>query len=69
LIVLKSKYEKDFVRILSKLPCTTYVFPLQEEIVLNIFHEGAVDMMFAVKKLEEKGYIDDYFLLIPLYWD
>ncbi|MBU7014889.1 MAG: hypothetical protein HXS52_12090 [Theionarchaea archaeon] len=69
LIVLKSKYEKDFVRVLSKLPCTTYVFLLQEEIVLDIFHEGAVDMMFAIKKLEEKGYIDDYFLLIPLYWD
>jgi hypothetical protein len=69
LIVLKTKYEKDFTRILGKLPCTTYVFPLQDEIVLNVFHEGVVDVMFAIKKLEEKGYIDYHFLLIPLYWD
>ena len=69
LIILESDYEKGLVQAFSKLPCTTYVFPTEEELVLVFFHEGANDLMFALKKLEEKGYIKYHLLLVPLYWD
>ncbi len=69
LLLVKSDHEKGLVDSLSKLPCTTYVFPLEKEIALGIFHEGVDDLMFAFKKLEEKGYIKKHLLLVPLYWD
>ena len=66
LIVLKSSYEKDLVRSLSTLPCTSYVYPLEKDTLLSIFNEGIIDLMRAFKKLEEAGFVDDYLLLIPL---
>jgi hypothetical protein len=69
LILLKSDYEKGLVKAFSKLPCTTYVFPLEDEMVSIFFHKGVDDLMFALKKLEEKGYIEYHLLLVPLYWD
>ncbi len=69
LIITQTNYEKGLVNSLSKLPCTSYVFPLEKEIVLIVFHEEIDDLMFAFKKLEEKGYIKKHLLLVPLYWD
>jgi hypothetical protein len=69
LIILESDYEKGLVDAFTKLPCTTYVFPLENETVMIFFHEGVNDLMFALKKLEEKGYIEYHLLLVPLYWD
>jgi hypothetical protein len=63
---LKSSYEKDLVRSLSTLPCTSYVYPLEKDTLLSIFNEGIIDLMRAFKKLEEAGFVDDYLLLIPL---
>ena len=69
LIVLKSKYERGLIDSLSRLPCTTYVFPLEKEIILGVFHEGVNDLMFTFKKLEEKGVVDRHLLLVPLSWE
>ena len=69
LIIVKSDCEKGLVNNLPKLPCTTYVFPLEKEIALILFHEGVQNVMFAMKKLEEKGFIKKHLLLVPLHWE
>ena len=69
LIILKSKYERGLIDSFCRLPCTTYVFPLEKEIVLGVFHEGVNDLMFTFKKLEEKGFVDRHLLLVPLSWE
>ena len=66
LILLRSHYEKDLIKALSALPCTSYVYPLEEELLLSIFHEGVVDLLKAFKKLEEAGFVEEYLLLVPL---
>lgn len=68
LITLKTDFEKGFINILEKLPCTSYVFPLEDEIVSVIFHEGVHELLFSFKKFEEKGYKIKYLLQVPLHW-
>lgn len=69
LIIVNTDSEKDLIKSLGKLPCTSYVYPLEEELVLTVFHEGVVDLMFAFKRLEEKGVVKKHLLLVPLYWE
>ncbi len=66
LIITQSDYEKDLISSLRKLPCTTYVYPLEEELALILFHEGINDLMKAFQKMEEAGYVRKYLLLVPL---
>ena len=68
IISVETQHEVGLVEALSRLPCTTYVFPFENELLLGIFHEGIEDVMFAIRKLEEKGYIKKHLLLIPLHW-
>jgi hypothetical protein len=68
LIILRTDYETELVNSLGMLPCTTYVYPLEEEIVLMIFHKGINDLMCAFKKLKREGYISNYYLFTPLHW-
>jgi hypothetical protein len=68
-LVMKSEYEIGLQRAFSKLPCTSYFFPLEEELIIILFHESICDLMFAIRKLEEKGYIEKYLLHIPLHWE
>jgi len=65
-IITHSNYEKDLINSLKKLPCTTYVYPLEEELALILFHEGINDLMRAFQKMEEAGVIEKYLLLVPL---
>ena len=69
LVVLKTDYEIGFVKSLHKLPCTSYIFPLEDELAIVMFHEGVNDLMFMLKKFEEKGFIDYHFLLVPIQWE
>jgi hypothetical protein len=69
LVILESDYEKGLVDAFSKLPCTTYVFPLEDEMALGVFHEGVNDLMFSLKKIEEKGFLRSHLLLVPLSWE
>ncbi|MBU7042140.1 MAG: hypothetical protein HXS47_01020 [Theionarchaea archaeon] len=63
---IHSKYEKDFVKILEKFPCTTYIFPLEKGLIINLFHERAGVLLPVIEKVEEKAFIDDYLLHIPI---
>ena len=63
---ITTKYEKGIVRALEKLPCTTYVIPLEKGLILNIFHEGVNELMTAIQKIEEIGILDTYSLQAPL---
>jgi len=57
---------KGIVKALEKLRCTTYVIPLEKGLILNIFHEGANELMTAIQKIEEIGILDTYSLQVPL---
>jgi len=69
MIILKTDYEKGLVDQLYKLPCTTYVYPLENKLVLIIFHKGINHVMYTFKKFEEKGFVRESLLLIPLHWE
>ena len=69
LVILKTDFETGFVKSLKKLPCTSYIFPLEDELAIILFHEGVNDLMFMLKKFEEKGFIDYHFLLVPIQWE
>jgi len=66
-VIAHSDYEKDFVSSLGKLPCTSYVYPLEEELALILFHEGINGLITAFQKLEEVEVIRDYLLLVPVW--
>ena len=66
LLKVSSSYESDIVRALGRLPCTTYVFPLEKELILILFHESINEIMEMVQKMEEISVIDDYLLYVPL---
>lgn len=68
-ILAHSEYETGLQNAFSRLPCTTYFFPLEEEVAIILFHENISDLMFTIRKFEEKGYIKKYLLLIPLHWE
>ncbi len=65
-IRLKSEYEKSIISSLKNLPCTTYVYPLQDEIILILFYENIKDIFVLTRKIEEKGLAEDLVLYIPL---
>ena len=68
-VIVHSDYEKALIDSLSRLPCTTYVYPLEKELVLMLFHEGINDLITAFQKMEEAGFIEDYLLSTPVwYW-
>jgi len=59
-------YEKSLVKALEKLPCTTYVYPLEKGLVFIIFHENINIVMTFVEKMEENGILDKHLLFTPL---
>ena len=63
-----TEYEENFVTALQKLPCMSYVYPLENGLAANIFHESTNDLMAAIEKLEETGIVDRYLLYTPLNW-
>jgi hypothetical protein len=64
---MRSKYETELVKVLEQLPCTTYVFPLENELILNLFHENQRKIIALLEKMEEKTIIDGFLLYAPLY--
>lgn len=63
---IRSSYERDMVKALENLPCTTHVFPLEKELILIVYHESISKVMDTIQKMEEVGIIDGYLLYIPL---
>lgn len=68
-ILLESDYETGLIDLFTLLPCTTYIYPFEEEIALTIFHKGIQELMFALKKLEEREYLTTHSLFTPLQWE
>jgi DNA-binding Lrp family transcriptional regulator len=66
-IRLKTEYEREMTKALSLLPCTTYIYPLREEICLLIFHENNNRLMSLFQKWEEEGIICRYVELTPIW--
>jgi len=65
-IKLETDYEKGIVSSLKNFPCTTYVYPLENEIILVLFHENIKDIFILIKKIEEIGLSKDLLLSVPL---
>lgn len=63
---IRSDYERSIVTALKNFPCTTYVFPLEDSIMLVVFHEGIRDIFTISKKFEEMGLSEDPLLSTPL---
>ncbi len=65
---IHSKHETSLSKALENLPCTSYVYPFEKGILLNIFHENINLMMGLMEKMEENEIIDSYVLLTPLHY-
>ena len=65
---IQTKYEESVVRALRKLPCTTYIYPLENELLINLFHENINIVMTVIGKMEENGIIERYALFTPLWY-
>ena len=63
---INTEYEKSLIEALRELPCTTYVLPLDEGLMINIFHEGVNELMTALQEIEEIGILKTYSLQVPL---
>lgn len=67
-IRIYTKYEQSLVHSLKRLPCTTYVYPLEKGLLIDIFHENINIVMTIFGKMEEMGVIDYYAQLTPLWY-
>ncbi len=64
-----SDCEKSIVSALNKFPCTSYVFPLSDALVVILHYDpldSAVDIVKSFEKLEEKAIIDSFLLYFPI---
>lgn len=66
LVRLDSDFEKSITEAIQCFPCTTYIYPLEKGIVLNIFYKKIHYILKFIKKLEEKGLAQDILLSTPL---
>lgn len=65
-VKIDTNHEKGLIGSLRELPCTTYVLPLDEGLMVNIFHEGVNELMTALQEIEEIGILKTYSLQVPL---
>jgi len=66
LLKIHSEYEKGIVASLKKLPCTSYVFPLEKESILILFHDDEPKILKTFQKMREIGIINDYLFYVPI---
>jgi len=66
---VESEYEKCLINALGKLPCTSYVFPLENSLVM-ILHYDPLDSVKSIlrsfEKLEENAIVDSFLLYAPI---
>jgi len=56
------RHERVSLGSLEKLPCTSYVYPLEKSLIIILFHEDIDHVTLALKKLEKKETIESYLL-------
>jgi predicted transcriptional regulator len=68
LFKIETKYEVSLVKAFKLLPCTTYVYPFENSLAVNFFHDNVNILMTFMKKMEERGVIERYSMFIPLWF-
>lgn len=63
---IETDYEESFVKALQRLPCTSYVYPLDTAIVVVLFQKDEKSTLFILQKLKEIGILNDYLFYTPL---
>ena len=63
---INTNYEKSIVSALRKLPCTSYIFPVEDSLLLCLFHEKMELVLELIRKMEETDILKDHLLFIPL---
>lgn len=61
-IRIDSEFEESIGEALRSLSSTNYLFPLEKNIVIVLFHESIVKTLRLLEKMEEMAIIDDYLL-------
>lgn len=64
---IHTEYEKSLVNSLKLLPCTSYVYPFEKGLLINVFHENINIVMTLFQKMEEMGLVEYYTLYTPLW--
>jgi hypothetical protein len=54
------------VKAFKLFPCTTYIYPFENSLAVNFFHDNINILMTFMKKMEERGVIERYSMFIPL---
>ena len=65
-LLFSSEYENSITKALRKLPCTSYVYPLEKRIICILFHDSMKYILRLTKKMEEKDLAKDVLLSVPL---
>ena len=63
---IKSDYEISLIDSFKKLPCTTYIYLLDDEMNVIIFYKSHFLILETLKKLKEIGILSNYLLYIPI---
>jgi hypothetical protein len=63
---ISSEYEISIINALSLLPCTSYVYPVDNSIILILFHESIEMVLKVLEKMEKMAILDGYLMYNPL---
>ena len=63
---MKSDFEKSLIASFKYWPCTTYFYPLEDELDAVLFFESHEKILELLEKLKEIDVISDYLLYIPI---
>ncbi|KYK32299.1 MAG: hypothetical protein AYK18_05370 [Theionarchaea archaeon DG-70] len=67
LFKIETRFEASLVEAFKLLSCTTYVYPFEDSLAVNLFHDNINILMTFMKKMEEKGIIERYAMFTPLW--
>ena len=63
---ISSEYEIGIINALSLLPCTSYVYPVDNGIILILFHESIEMVLEVLEKMEKMAILDGYLMYNPM---
>jgi hypothetical protein len=59
---VETDFESSLVKALENLPCTSYVYPLEDCLVLQLFHKDFDILISLLRKMEKRKILDSYLL-------
>jgi hypothetical protein len=65
---IETEFEKSLIKSFSILPCTTYVYPLEDSLLVTFFHENINILLTLMAKMEEKGIVHSFEMYTPLWY-